>query len=154
MERNKWEIAIRCLEVALHPNTGDEEVIAAGNGFRRTAGGTALTEMVAALAGPPSARRLAKLTQVNRDLAKRLDAAAQKIASLEAKTLAAQARAVHAEKQFTELRAAHAALVEQRRAPRPIAPARLPFQEMLAAALGQGSAAPAAVSLARFPWRA
>jgi len=42
MERNRWETAIRCLEIAVHPNTSDEEVIAAINGFRRTANATSL----------------------------------------------------------------------------------------------------------------
>ena len=28
MERNRWERAIRCLEIAVHPHTADEEVIA------------------------------------------------------------------------------------------------------------------------------
>ena len=45
MERNKWEIAIRCLEVALHPNTSDDEVVAAVNGFRRTARGKPLSQI-------------------------------------------------------------------------------------------------------------
>ena len=40
MERNRWETALRCLEIAVHPGTSDEEVLAAIRGFRRTAGGT------------------------------------------------------------------------------------------------------------------
>src|ERR1700676_2216332 len=32
MERNRWETAIRCLEVALLPNPTDDEVIAGVNG--------------------------------------------------------------------------------------------------------------------------
>jgi hypothetical protein len=51
MERNRWEKAIRCLEVALHPNTTDGEVIAGVNGFRRTAGGTPLGDICRELAG-------------------------------------------------------------------------------------------------------
>jgi len=39
MERNRWEGAIRCLELALHPNTADAEVIAGVNGFRCAAAG-------------------------------------------------------------------------------------------------------------------
>ena len=58
MERNRWEIAIRCLEIALHPNTSDEEVIAAVNGFRRTAEGTPLRELCRTLAAPASTPRL------------------------------------------------------------------------------------------------
>ena len=45
MERNRWETAIRCLEIAVHPNTNDEEVVAAVNGFRRTADGTPLSQL-------------------------------------------------------------------------------------------------------------
>ncbi|HEY7990010.1 MAG TPA: hypothetical protein VID77_01360 [Stellaceae bacterium] len=45
MQRNKIETAIRCLEVALHPNTSDEEILAAVAGFRRTAAGTPLSEL-------------------------------------------------------------------------------------------------------------
>jgi hypothetical protein len=45
MERNKWETAVHCLEIALHPNTKDDEIIAAVNGFRRTADGTPLSEV-------------------------------------------------------------------------------------------------------------
>jgi hypothetical protein len=45
MERNRWDRAIRCLEIALHPNTEDDEIIAGVNGFRRTADGTPLSEI-------------------------------------------------------------------------------------------------------------
>ena len=51
MERNRWESAIRCLELALHPNTADEEVIAGVNGFRRAAAGTPLGELCRNYAG-------------------------------------------------------------------------------------------------------
>jgi hypothetical protein len=51
MERNKWESAIRCLELALHPNTADEEVIAGVNGFRRIAAGTTLDAVCREYAG-------------------------------------------------------------------------------------------------------
>jgi len=50
MQRNKLETAIRCLEVALHPNTSDEEILAAVAGFRRTAAGTPLGELCLGLA--------------------------------------------------------------------------------------------------------
>lgn len=50
MQRNKIETAIRCLEVALHPNTSDEEILAAVAGFRRTAAGTPLGELCLDLA--------------------------------------------------------------------------------------------------------
>jgi len=51
MERNRWETAIRCLEIALHPNTKDDEIIAGVNGFRRTADGTPLSKVCAEFAG-------------------------------------------------------------------------------------------------------
>lgn len=51
MERNRWESAIRCLELALHPNTADAEVIAGVNGFRRIAAGTPLDEVCRGYAG-------------------------------------------------------------------------------------------------------
>jgi hypothetical protein len=75
MERNKWETAIRCLEVALHPNTGDDEVIAAVNGFRRTADGRRLRDVCSALAGghpadtaAPRGDELLRLSRENREL--------------------------------------------------------------------------------------
>ncbi|HTV88447.1 MAG TPA: hypothetical protein VME41_05470 [Stellaceae bacterium] len=84
IERNKWETAIRCLEVALHPNTGNDEVIAAVNGFRRTAAGTPLREVCAAFgagvahepAFDAAARRrtLDRLRQENRDITEKLEA--------------------------------------------------------------------------------
>jgi len=51
MEPNKCETAIRCLEVAVDPNTSDDEVVAAVNRFRQTAEGTPLADICAELAG-------------------------------------------------------------------------------------------------------
>ncbi len=51
MERNRWDTAIRCLEIALHPNTSDDEVLAGVNGFRRTADGTPLRQVCSEFAG-------------------------------------------------------------------------------------------------------
>jgi hypothetical protein len=77
MERNRWETAIRCLEVALHPHTGDDEVIAGVNGFRRTADGTPLSEVCAALAGTERAAAAAeaaeRLNRENADLRRKLE---------------------------------------------------------------------------------
>jgi septal ring factor EnvC (AmiA/AmiB activator) len=42
---------MRCLAVAVHPNTADEEVIAAVNGFRRTAAGVSLGQICREFAG-------------------------------------------------------------------------------------------------------
>jgi len=55
MERNKSETAIRCLEIALHPGTSDEETLAAVNGYRRTAGDMPLSEMLRDYAAPAPA---------------------------------------------------------------------------------------------------
>jgi septal ring factor EnvC (AmiA/AmiB activator) len=42
---------MRCLAIAVHPNTADEEVIAAINGFRRTAAGIPLGQVCREFAG-------------------------------------------------------------------------------------------------------
>jgi septal ring factor EnvC (AmiA/AmiB activator) len=74
-DRNKWDTAIRCLEVALHPHTIDDEVIAAVNGFRRTAEGATLREVCLAFAaraggapadGTDAARWRAELARLER----------------------------------------------------------------------------------------
>ena len=51
MQRNRWETAIRCLEIAVHPNTTDEEIVAAVNGFRRTVESTPLRQLCREFAG-------------------------------------------------------------------------------------------------------
>ena len=118
MERNKWETAIRCLEVALHANTGDAEVIAAVNGFRRTADGRRLREICDALAGParPAApgqtEELARLNRENRELQGRL-AAAEKAHGAAAG--AAREAVQQRDKLREELRAAHEAHAETER---------------------------------------
>ena len=85
MERNRWETALRCLEVALHPNTRDDEIVAAVHGFRRTTDGARLRDIVQALA-TPNARsngavskteilraKVERLERQNRELSQRLD---------------------------------------------------------------------------------
>src|SRR5216683_1545267 len=80
MERNKWETAIRCLEVALHPHTSDDEVLAGVNGFRRTADGMPLSQVCGELAGgglplgPPAelTEKLARLGRENLELRRKL----------------------------------------------------------------------------------
>ena len=71
MERNRWESAIRCLELALHPNTADAEVIAGVNGFRRAAAGTPLGEVCRDYAGAATAGD--NLAHENLDLRRRLE---------------------------------------------------------------------------------
>jgi hypothetical protein len=84
MERNRWETAIRCLEVALHPNTSDNEVIAAVNGFRRTADRSPLREICVEFVGAATrdpafyaierSKAIDRLRQENRDIRSKLDA--------------------------------------------------------------------------------
>ena len=71
MERNRWESAIRCLELALHPHTADAEVIAGVNGFRRAAAGTPLVEVCRDYAGAAPAGD--SLADENLDLRRRLE---------------------------------------------------------------------------------
>jgi hypothetical protein len=127
MERDRWERAIRCLEVALHPNTDDDEVIAGVNGFRRTAGGTPLSAVCAAFAEPDRSSRdqaaavetTADLDRENRDLRRRLDREqAGRATALrrlhEAERLVRElAEEIRAEKEnFADFRAASAEIVE------------------------------------------
>lgn len=129
MERNRWETAIRCLEVALHPNTADGEVIAGVNGFRRTAGGTPLGAICRELAGadrsdgaagdPAAATALDALGRENLALRRELDrereeqeAALQRLrdAELLARQLSAEIRAE--QQSFAAFRAASAQIVD------------------------------------------
>lgn len=130
MERNKWETAIRCLEVAVHPNTGDDEMIAAVNGFRRTAEGLPLSQVCIEFAcgGVPLADlaqmkdTLQRLNRENLELrrklaveeaaqasgARRLDDAYGRIHALTQEAMAAQRLAASIEQEFEEFRAAYA----------------------------------------------
>ncbi|HWB50239.1 MAG TPA: hypothetical protein VG651_14100 [Stellaceae bacterium] len=75
MERNRWETAIRCLEIAVHPNTSDEEALAAIRGFRRTARNAAVSQFGQTFAGGVPAHlldRLDQLNQENRELRRRI----------------------------------------------------------------------------------
>ena len=128
MERNRWETAVRCLEVAVHPNTRDDEIIAAVNGFRRTADGTPMSQVCIEFAcgGVPLADladmkdALERLNRENRELrrklaieeaaqsgtARRLDAAFHRIHELGEALAIAQHQAATAEQEFAEFRAA------------------------------------------------
>ena len=81
MERNRWETAIRCLEIAVHPGTDDREVVAAINGFRRTAHDAPLLQLCREFAGPASggtsaaAEELQRLARENRALRQKLEEA-------------------------------------------------------------------------------
>jgi hypothetical protein len=150
MERNRWETAIRCLEVALHPHTGDDEVIAGVNGFRRTAGGTPLRQICAAFVaaeGPAvsaeAARWRAKLERLHREnlaLRGKLKAEEERRVATENRAreperelAMAQSRAAEAEQAFARFCAASG---ERRSASRPdIMPSPKPrFDAVLAAA--------------------
>jgi hypothetical protein len=172
MDRNKWETAIRCLEVALHPNTSDDEVIAGVNGFRRTADGTPLSEVCAEFAGGPPADR------ENLDLRRKLEREqARQLAALrrlrEAERLVRElSDEIRAEQQsFADFRSAsttivdglkdenfdlRGALEEARTASRRTVAS--PFRDALAAALGEpvenGGAARETGPAPRHPWTA
>jgi hypothetical protein len=130
MERNRWETAIRCLEVAVHPNTRDDEVVAAVNGFRRTVEGLPLSQVCvefagggAPLAGLVNTRdTLERLQRENRELRRklaveeaaqaeaeqRLDTAYRRIYELTEEAASAQRQVEAAEREFEDFRAAYA----------------------------------------------
>ena len=134
MERNRWETAIRCLEVAVHPTTREDEVIAAVNGFRRTADGVPLSQVCVEFAcgGVPVAElaamkeSLERLNRENRELrrrlaveeaaqeeaADRLDKAHRRIFELTEETAAAKRQAEAGEREFADFRAAYASALE------------------------------------------
>src|SRR5262245_32450533 len=67
MERNRWETAIRCLEIAVHPNTSDEEALAAIRGFRRTARDVPMSQLSRAFPDTAPAHLLDRLDQLNQE---------------------------------------------------------------------------------------
>jgi hypothetical protein len=130
MERSRWETAIRCLEVAVHPNTSDDELIAAVNGFRRTVEGVPLSQVCVEFAcavgtlGDPAQMKdtLQHLNRENLELRRklaveeaaqassehRLDAAYRRIHELTREATAAQRVAAAIEREFEAFRAAYA----------------------------------------------
>jgi hypothetical protein len=130
MERNRWETAIRCLEVAVHPNTSNDEVVAAVNGFRRTVEGLPLSQVCIEFAcgGVPLAdlaamkENLERLNRENRELrrklaveeatqaaaAQRLDETCRRIYELTEEAAAAQRFADTVRREFEDFRAAYA----------------------------------------------
>ena len=124
MERNRWETAIRCLEIAVHPNTSAEEAIAALNGFRRTANNAPLDRVCREWAGAAPAHLLDRLDQLNhenRDLRrkvseaetqqasilKRMDAVERHAHQAAEAVVAAEQRTAIAEQQLAEFRGAY-----------------------------------------------
>jgi len=134
MERNRWATAIRCLEIALHPNTSDDEALAAVNGFRRTAGNTPLSEVCVGFAEENThvadlaewTARFARLSRENLELRRRLDLAktqridvapqvdetVQRLHDLNEQLLAAERRAALAEQRLVDARDAYAQVTD------------------------------------------
>jgi hypothetical protein len=132
MERNKWATAIRCLEIALHPNTSDDEVLAAVNGFRRTAGDAPLGEVCIGFAHDNThvadlaewTARFARLSRENLELRRRLDKTQridivrptddteQRLHDLNEQLLAAERRAALAEQRVVDARDAYAQVTD------------------------------------------
>ena len=130
MERNRWETAIRCLEIAAHPSTSDKEVIAAVNGFRRTADRAPLIQLCREFAGagqdnsrPPAftpawKETLERLARENFELRQRVEEiedsrtaalrrlreAEQRAQEIGGELLAAEHRADTAEQQLAKFR--------------------------------------------------
>ncbi|HEU0217003.1 MAG TPA: hypothetical protein VFQ90_10100 [Stellaceae bacterium] len=99
MERNRWGTAIRCLEIAVHPNTSDEEALAAIRGFRRTARNVPMSQFGRAAADAAPAHlldRLDQLNQENRQLRR-------KITEAESRRAEALGRLQNAERRAQEL---------------------------------------------------
>jgi septal ring factor EnvC (AmiA/AmiB activator) len=124
MERNRWETAIRCLEIAVHPNTSDEEAIAAVRGFRRTARNLSMSQLSRSLAAGGPTHLLDRIDQVNQEnrelrrriaeaetsrgeLLGRLKGAEQRARDIGRELLAAEQRAADAEQRLVELRGAY-----------------------------------------------
>lgn len=119
MERKRWETAVRCLEIAIHPNTSDEEAIAAIRGFRRTAGGAPLDGLLRGLASTGADgighlhARLDQLHQENRWLQLKLAETRASGAAAQRELAAAQHRAAVLREELAE--AEHHASVAERR---------------------------------------
>ena len=127
MERNRWETAIRCLEIAVHPATNDREVLAAINGFRRTAHNAPLRQLCRDFGGSPSsgasaiADELQRLARENlalrqkleeaeasrKAILQRLHDAEQQADAIGEELLAAEERAGDAERRLAEFRGAY-----------------------------------------------
>jgi hypothetical protein len=132
MERNRWATAIRCLEIALHQNTSDDEVLAAVNGFRRTAGNTPLSEVCVGYAHESThvadlaewTARFARLSRENLELRRRLDLAKTeridtvrpaedgRLHDLNEHLVAAERRAALAEQRLLDARDAYAQVTD------------------------------------------
>jgi hypothetical protein len=135
MERDRWATAIRCLEIALHPNTSDDEVLAAVNGFRRTAGNTPLSDICGGFVRDNArvgdlaewTERFARLSRENLELRRRLDlaktqrldgasegdATEERLSRAGEELAAAQRRAALAEQRLDDARDAYAQVTDR-----------------------------------------
>lgn len=135
MDGNRWEPAIRCLGIAVHPATRDDQMVAAVNAFRRAAEGLPLSQICIEFAcgGVPLAElarfkdTIERLNRENRELrrklaveeaaqtstARRLDDAHRRIFELTEEAVAARRLAETAEQEFAEFRAAYAAALDE-----------------------------------------
>lgn len=134
MERKRWATAVRCLEIALHPNTSDDEVLAAVNGYRRTAGNTPLSDICAGFVADSAqvtdlaewTERFARLSRENLELRRRLDLAKtqridtvreadesqRRLHELSEELLAVERRAALAEQRLDDARDAYAQVTD------------------------------------------
>ena len=137
MERQKLRTVMRCLEIALHPNTRDEEIVAAVHGFRRTVGTASFPEICLEFArtndpqgcAPEWHQQLHRLGRENlalqRDIealrnlesltGSRISEANERIRELEDELDAARRRARDAEKQTAEVKAAYRTVTDELR---------------------------------------
>jgi predicted RNase H-like nuclease (RuvC/YqgF family) len=137
MERNRWETAIRCLEVALHPHTADDEVVAAVRAFRRVVSGRPLRDICAALIGAADdvvnpavptvlgerlsrengelRRKLADAEAARTAVAENLNQAQRRLGESHAELRAARDEAAACARQIAELREAQARTIEHLR---------------------------------------
>jgi hypothetical protein len=125
MERNRWDTAIRCLEIAVHPNTDNQEVIAAINGFRRTVNGMPLRQLVqrpgGSVPGNAVADELRRVVRENQALRQKIQAiehdrattltrlhdAERRVDAIGGELIAAERRADAAEQRLAEFRGAY-----------------------------------------------
>jgi hypothetical protein len=154
MERNNGETAIRCLEIALHPNTADDEVVAAVNGFRRMAGGKPLSQICSEFAGkgdnrhsPTAETWREQLDRLSRENFRLRQQAEQRVRDETKELATARRRAGAAEQRLAELQSSvddlsdenndlRRALEQARRIPTASTAPRAasPFRDFLAAA--------------------
>jgi hypothetical protein len=76
MDKDRSDAALRCLEMALHPNTGDDEAVAGIYAFRRLAAGRSVGDLLRQFARTgreDPARQINRLAEENRRLRHQLE---------------------------------------------------------------------------------